>query len=223
MIRRVEEAVHSIAKRIFLLCLIQAYAVGCSFENSEVAKLRAACEKDAGVTIHSSVEVEGFYSSSGLQGIIKSGYRFMEYCSDRPPYKSALTEGGCFRISKVERASGRCDPVRNARLSSFVVEPYPEFLENNCIAIEMIEAPTAEYGVINEREKTLASDGVGIHVRSETRVMRMADRQLLGSYIGYYYNRNPGHTGPIGCDFLYDDIPSYTSARLLEDTIPPKP
>lgn len=213
----------SSAHRGAFTCLFPVvFMIGCSLEDPAIAELKRLCEKDAGLEILDSVEVEGFYRPSGPIDLINSDYDFVEYCENHPASLSRFVEPGCYRMTKVKRDSGRCEPRLDKRLSGFVVDPYPEFLKDNCLSVEKIESPSAEYGVISNVDRWTGDDEVPIFYRSETKIVRMIDEEVLARYVNYSVTRSVAVPVSRSCVNYYENPPPFKTARVIETVLKPK-
>ncbi len=161
----------------------------CGSSTPGLDELKALCEKDAGLTIYKTVEAEGYYDATAIgigANLVESDYQFMEFCNYDPKFTRAITESGCWRVSKVKRDTGRCYERLDKRLSKFVVEPYPAFLKDNCLAIDKLEKPEAQYRYeverkewwLNERVGTKMTWGIGRVVNNET-------GEIIGTGVNY--------------------------------------
>lgn len=206
---------------------LTATLAACSSEKTGLDKLRELCEKDAGLTIHETVEADGYYNAYSNDGItnalIKGPYSFYEFC-DSSPSKSRyelFPEPGCFRVKKVRRELGECDQRVDKSLSRFVVEPYPEFLKEHCIAVEKIEKPTARYGYYSDFKKWHPENSVSRFTRSDVYIKNNLTEEILGRYVSYSYNDKPGSSIPRGCEIFEGDYISYKNAKLVNTVIQP--
>jgi hypothetical protein len=176
-----------IKKLSFLIVFITCTA--CGQEIPGLNELKKLCEKDAGLTINKTVEVDGYYDSTAIgvgADLIESSYRFKEFCNDNPKFTRAIPEPGCWRVSKVKRELGQCYERLDKRLAKYVVEPYPEFLKDHCLAVEKIEKPEARYKYeverkewwIDERNEIKMSLGIG-------RIVDIKTGEVLGEAKNY--------------------------------------
>ncbi|ODS22972.1 hypothetical protein AB835_11250 [Candidatus Endobugula sertula] len=132
-------------KNLILLCCVSV--LGCHQGDDGLARLKALCEKDAGVTIHRTVEVDGYYDgytgSAISDKLVTTDYKFFEFCDESPSPLGAVIEPGCWRVKRIERRPNRCDQRIDDMLKKVVLEPYVSFRKTYCIAVEKIEKPEA--------------------------------------------------------------------------------
>ena len=109
-----------------ILVTILALLTACSSDGLD--ELKRLCEKDAGLTIYKTVEADGYYNEPHLDGgikedLIKGPYSFYEFCDDSPSTSTynLFPEAGCFRVKRVLRNSGKCDPRIDKAFSRFTV------------------------------------------------------------------------------------------------------
>jgi len=211
-------------KKLSVLFLVIA-SFACAAENEGLDELKRLCEKDAGLKIYKTVEADGYYNAYSESGwgdaLIKGPYQFYEYCDDSPSLSKAalIPEPGCYRLRKVHRKEGQCHQRIDEKLSTFVVAPYPKFLEEFCIEVQKIENPTAIYSFHSESKSWSDKNGVSEFRRSHVFVKDRLSSETLGEYISYSYNEKPRHTSPKSCNIINKQIPSFVDAKLVESTI----
>lgn len=212
----------NIIKKLIIL-IVFILLTACSLNASGLDELKKLCEKDAGLTIYKTVEADGYYDATGNRmNLIKSDYQFFEYCDENPMFTDSIPEPGCWRMSKVKRESGQCYERLDKKLAKFVVEPYPEFLQHYCLAVEKIEKPTARYSYQSGLKSWPAKNGVSEFIRSYAQLKETESGEILGEYISYSYNVKPRHTSPRHCDFIdNDEFPSYTDAKFINTVLTP--
>jgi len=206
-------------KKIGLLFL-SALLTACG--SSGLDELKRLCEKDAGLTIYKTVEAEGYYDATSIgvgANLIDSGYQFLEFCNDDPKFTQAITEPGCWRVSKVKRESGRCYERLDKRLAKYVVEPYPAFLKDRCLAVKKIDKPMARYGYYSDLKSWTAKNGVSEFIRSYALFKEVKSDDILSEYISYSYNKKPRHTSPISCHSLDERYSVSIKTDFIEKTI----
>jgi hypothetical protein len=156
---------------------------------SGLDELKRLCEKDAGLTIYKTVEAEGYYDATSIgvgANLIDSDYQFFEFCNDDPKFTRAITEPGCWRVSKVKRELEICYERLDKMLAKNVVEPYPEFLKNHCLAVEKLEKPEAEYKYEVESEEWWINESTGTKMTSGTgRIINNKTGEVLGEGKNY--------------------------------------
>lgn len=203
---------------VFITC------TACGSNTSGLNELKKLCEKDAGLTIYKTVEVDGYYDTTSIgvgANLIDSDYQFLEFCNDNPKFTRAITEPGCWRVSKVKRESGQCYERLDKRLAKYVVEPYPEFLKDHCLAVEKIEKPTAQYSYNSDFKFWPAKNDVSEFTRSDVYIKDSQTSEILGRFVSYSYNEKPRHTSPTSCNRFGDKFPSYAEANLINTVLIP--
>lgn len=211
-----------IRKLSILIVIITCTA--CGSNTSGLNELKTLCEKDAGLTINKTVEVDGYYDATSIgvgANLIDSDYQFIEFCNDNPKFTRAITDPGCWRVSKVKRESGQCYERLDKRLAKYVVKPYPEFLKDHCLAVEKLEKPEARYSYNSDFKKWPDKNGVSEFTRSDAYIKDTKTSEILGRYISYSYNEKPGHTTAKGCEIFEGDYPSYFEANLINTVLIP--
>lgn len=197
----------------------------CSSEKEGMDKLRELCEKDAGLTIYKTVEADGYYdtyANSSIAGrLVKSEYKFFEFCDDSPFRFNMIPDAGCFRVKRVRRDSGQCNKIIDKRLSEFIVDPYPEFLKEFCISAEKIDKPTARYSYHSKLERWTDTNQVSEFIRSSARFEELATGDVLSTYISYSFNKRPRHTSPKSCHLLDKKFSISIKSDFIEKTIIP--
>ncbi|MBR9909192.1 MAG: hypothetical protein GYB33_02440 [Gammaproteobacteria bacterium] len=189
--------------RAILLFFLTILCVACSSEKAGLRELKKLCEKDAGLTVYKTVEADGFYNSHNNNGItqhlIKGDFSFYEFC-DYDPSKlnnTMFPDPGCFKVRKVARGVTDCDERVEAKLAMFTVSPYPEFMEDQCISVEVIDRPTARYRY--EVETIDLSSELGAEGELSKGVARVIDsktQKILGESINYvWYSSERGLSG----------------------------
>jgi len=200
------------------LVVLMAFLTSCGTNGLD--ELKRLCEKDAGLTIYKTVEADGYYDTTGGNAdLIHSDYQFFEYCDDSPTIVDLTPDPGCWRVSKVKRNTGRCYAPLDKRLAKFIVEPYPEFLENHCMAVEKIDKPRARYSYHSGLKSWPAKNGVSEFIRSYALFKEVQSGDILSEYISYSYNKRPRHTSPISCHSLEDKYSVSIKADFIEKTI----
>lgn len=216
---------------ILIVCII---CTACGSSTSGLDELKMLCEKDAGLTIYKTVEAEGYYDATGSNTIVaETDYRFIEFCDENPTFVDAIPEPGCWRVSKVKRESGQCYERLDKRLAKIVVEPYPEFLKDNCIAVEKIEKPEADYKYEVEREEWWINESAGTKMRRYTgKIINTKTGGTHGEAISYSLYPGWLHSetrskfkSAIGCGSYHVTGMNKTipfAAGLIEKTLLPK-
>ena len=192
--------------------------------SSGLDELKRLCEKDAGLTINKTVEAEGYYDATSIgvgANLIESTYQFIEFCNPNPNFTRAITVPGCWRVSKVKRNLGRCYERLDKMLENNVVEPYPTFLKDNCLAVKKIDKPTARYSYHSNFKKWYPKERGSKFTRSDVFIQNDLTKEVLGRYVSYSYNVRPGHTTAKGCEIFEGDYPSFTEANLVNSVIRP--
>lgn len=208
-------------KCLVVLPVIILSLISCSARDKGLRELARLCEKDAGFTLYSTAAVDGYYNSSGTVNIVSSPYAFFEYCKDTAYPSHAISETGCFRLTKVDRASGNCHEGLDARLSSFKADPYPDFLSKNCIAVDKIEKPTTKYGVYDKLEKWRTRNGKSSFHRVESYIAEVESGDVLSRYVTYTFDFKPKLSAAVACDDLSNEYPAYASLDLPNRVLKP--
>jgi len=211
--------------KLLALLVASLICTSCGTGALGLRELKRLCEKDAGLTINRSVEVDGYYDSytnSGIVGGLADGdYQFFEFCDAHPSSINLIPEPGCWRVKRVKRSSGICHKRIDERLSKFIVDPYPEFLKKYCVAVEKIEMPTARYSFHENFMKWLDTNNKSKFTRSDVYTADTKTSEILGRYISYSYNTNPGHSTARSCEIFEGNYPSYLEANLVNRTLKP--
>ncbi len=207
---------HSLS--LLIICVVTT-ACGSS---SSLDELKRLCEKDAGLKIYKTVEVDGYYDARGSNTIVaETDYQFIEYCNDNPLPIEPIPEPGCWRVSKVKRESGKCYEPMDKRLAKIVVAPYPEFLKDHCIAVEKIEKPNARYSFHSDPKQWLDKNGISKFFRTDVYVKDTATSEILGRFVSYSFDENPQFTPTISCKRLGEKFPSYSEVNLIQTVLKP--
>jgi len=211
--------------KLLALLVASLICTSCGTGALGLRELKRLCEKDAGLTINRSVEVDGYYDSytnSGIVGGLADGdYQFFEFCDAHPSSINLIPEPGCWRVKRVKRSSGICHKRIDERLSKFIVDPYPEFLKKYCVAVEKIEMPTARYSFHIDSNNWLAKNGISKFRRSEVFVKDSNGDKILGKFVSYSFNKRPRHTTPTSCHNISDEYMSYTEGNLVHTVLKP--
>lgn len=203
---------------IVLLCL-GLYSCG---SDKGLAQLKALCEIDAGVEIYKTVEANGYYDAYTnchhcWQDLIKSNYQFVEFCTkdNRDPLVYSIVDAGCYRVSKVHRDNSVCHLEIDKKINNKAVEPYIDFRKNHCISVEKIDKPEAKYSYHSDFKKWKSENGNSEYTKSYVYLMDRIEDKILGTYINYSFNKNPGHTTAKSCDIFGDEYSSFLDADLI--------
>jgi hypothetical protein len=224
-----KSSMNAIKKMGLLIFFILLTACGSSTPGLD--ELKMLCEKDAGLTIYKIVEVEGYYDATGSNTIVaETDYQFIEFCDDNPTFIDAIPEPGCWRVSKIKRESGQCYERLDKSLAKIVVEPYPEFRKDHCLAVEKLDKPEAEYKYEVEREEWWINESTGTKMTSGTgRIVNNKTGEILGegtNYVLYPKWFGTGrslpsiHCGSPQITGLQKSIPF--AAGLIEKTLMPE-
>ncbi|ODS23437.1 hypothetical protein AB835_08730 [Candidatus Endobugula sertula] len=211
-------------KNLILLCCVSV--LGCHQGDDGLARLKALCEKDAGVTIHRTVEADGYYDAYTdchhcWQDLIKSDYQFIEFCSEkkRNSVVYAIPNSGCYRILKKRRENNNCHVRIDKTINNKAVEPYISFKKTYCIAVEKIEKPEAQYSYDSNSKAWFYGNRISEFRRSEVYIKDNLNSEIISKYISYSYNKKPGHSSPKSCNAIEKKFPSYATAKLIQSTI----
>lgn len=205
---------------IMLLC---SACVSCYSEWEGLRELKKLCAKDAGLKIYKTVEDDGYYDTTGGFDLVTSPYKFYEFCNDPSSFTKfdVIPEPGCYRVEKIKRIEGECHPAYANALAKVVVDPYPEFLKENCIAVKKIDKPEARYSYHSELSAWLARNKYSEFIRSDSYIKDKVTSQVIGRYVSYSHNIRPKHSSPKSCHTIDSNYLSYYEANLIESVIKP--
>lgn len=199
----------NLAKHIgVLLIVVSTYA--CSSDPKGFDKLKELCKKDAGIKIYKTVETEGYYDSSTdcdhcWNDIISNGYQYVEFCNSETYSTDAINEPGCWRVYRVPRESGLCNPRIDKRLMKHRGSAsYDPFIAKECIATEKIENPTSRYVFNHKSDSEVIKEKGSYWEKLYIRSFEIKDREsneTLAFFRGYTLAVNYRINGPIsyGC------------------------
>ncbi len=217
-----------VIKKLSLL-MVLIICTGCGstkpvgFDASGLDELKRLCEQDAGLKINKTDEAEGYYDASRKVGVlwhlISSDYRFAEYCNYDPNIASLFDEPGCWNMTKVSRESGQCDERVDKTLMGNGSDSSIEFRGKNCIAVEKIEKPTAQYSYHSDFKFWLAKNDTSRFTRSDVYIKDDLTNEVLGRYISYSYNIRPGHSTAKSCEIFEGSYPTYKEANLINSVL----
>lgn len=205
-----------------ILILIIGLLSACSSERRGLAELRDLCAKDAGLKVYRVVETEGYYdstASSGISGkLANEEFRYFEFCNASPSRLDILPEPGCYRVERVSRKGGECNQRIDRELSGLVVDPYPQFLSEFCVASRKIDRPEAHYSFHTEITSWAGEDGNSEFIKSDSYIKEISSGDILGEFISYSYNEEAGITAPRSCSAIDERFLSYDEADLVNNT-----
>ncbi len=213
----------TLVRSVYLVPCILLALVSCSSEREGLRELKRLCEKDAGMRIFRTVEAAGYYDAyadSGITGKLVTGkYKFYEFCDDSPsPSKStAIPEPGCWRVERVERSSGLCYERVDQMLSKVVVDPYPEFLNKYCVAVEKIEKPSSRY-VYHSDLNSWEENGFKFS-RSNTYIKDNLSGDVLGKYVWYTFSSGAALSLTKDCASISRGYQSYADVNFVESIV----
>ncbi len=150
--------------RLSLLLLACAALYLYAAHNAGRKELRALCEKGVEPKVYRKVSADGYFDGgiSCLRNgcwdvLMKSGFRYIEVEQrDADPW-DPLPENGYYRLSKLRQDSGLCDAKILEEMQKAV--GYRDLVsEGECIRLEKIESPTAQYGLFSDKLETIAVD-----------------------------------------------------------------
>lgn len=182
---------NTLIKLSILLLILTCSA--CSSEKRGLAELKRLCEKDAGLTIYKTVEVDGYYDGTTIcdhcwHALIKEPFKYIEFCdfeSPRQPLTNILKDHGCYHLSKMKRDSGQCHAEIDEDVAKRVIEPYVSFKEDQCISVKPIKRPGFGVGVFLDKNEGLVDrDNFGIS-RYEYTIKAIDSNEKYGQFINY--------------------------------------
>ncbi len=171
---------------------------GCTswFYTPGMSELEKLCEKDAGMKIYETVEVEGYFNGyldycyACWNEVIRNGFTYIEFENKAPESYHAITETGYWRLEKVARNSGRCHLGIDKKLEK--KRASTPFLKNFCIAAEKVDKPKSRYAIAGERKEWIVSDYHRSTItRLNTRIWEIDTDKALGTWISYLLNPWP--------------------------------
>ncbi len=194
----------------------------CGSSSSGLNELKRLCEKDAGLKIYKTVEVDGYYDTTGNNmAVAETDYQFIEFCDNNPSLTDLIPGPGCWRVSKVKRESGKCYERLDKKLAKIVVAPYPEFLKEHCIAVKKIEKPEARYSFNSDWRKWSGDDDVSKYTRTDVYIKDSKSSEILGRFVTYSYTEVPGRTLRKSCKHISAEYLSYVEADLINTVLKP--
>jgi len=168
------------------------------------SKLRPLCEKDAGLTIHKTVQAKGYFDPKGHTGvfdqIIFKEFEFVEFCIEKLSYKDLFDKTGCWRVKKIDRAEGKCHRKVDIKLGSFIGEVYKKFLKTSCISAEKISKAHSRYSYITQSDRWKGQDDISEFRRTESHIVDNKTKEMVADYITYSFSARPGMDPYIFCD-----------------------
>lgn len=179
--------------RTQLLLFLIITCSACSSESEGLINLKRLCKKDAGLTVNNTVEAKGFYDDTTQchhcwHELINTPFEYVEYCdfeSERHPLFFILKDNGCYRLSKVKRASSQCHAEIDKELETIIIEPFSSFNKEYCIKVESIEKPSSGLGLfLNYDEGMISKKGYDIS-RYEYTIKSLNDNKQYGKLINY--------------------------------------
>lgn len=144
--------------------------------NAGRKELRALCEQGVEPKVYRKVSADGYFDGgiSCLRNgcwdvLMKSGFRYIEVEQrDADPW-DRLSENGYYRLSKVRQDSGLCDArILEEMRESVGLRKY--LAGGDCVRVEAIKAPEAQYGVFTENMTPVAVNNI---FNSRIRVRRV--------------------------------------------------
>jgi hypothetical protein len=151
---------------------------------------------------------------------VVSPYKFYEFCDDSPSASkfNVIPDPGCYRVEKVKRKTGLCHQGYDDALVKLVVEPYPEFIKNNCIAVEKIEKPEApaKFAI---KEDIFDKSKDTFFMRFEFIMEDYND--VLSRQVDYTYYTSHGRLPSYSCHHVIDGFKRYSIDEFAQKTINP--
>lgn len=193
-----------IFKQIRLLSVILSLLLlnGCSswFYTPGMSELEELCEKDGGVQIYETVEVEGYFNGylKGCWGcwdeITLNGFEFIELeVKEGKGIDIFDHDAGYWRLEKVDRESGQCHAgIERMLMRQKNSSGMKEFIKNYCIAAEKVDKPKSRYAIAGERKEWIVSDYHRSTItRLSTRIWENNTNETLGTNVSYILNPWP--------------------------------
>lgn len=168
-----------------LILTFTVVLASCSSEELALKKIKELCSTDGGVFVYRTAVVDGYYNDFDAINLAQSAYDFVEHCQNKPPGFDRDLGPGCFRYSKVSREKGICNEKLDKIFSRFKVEPFPTFVRTQCVAIEKIDEPTAEYRYKVERNRVWYEERSGAEITRFEGIIASSSGEVLSRAISY--------------------------------------
>jgi|GEM_PF-1982371 len=197
------------------LCLLPLFALltACGSSTPGMDELKTLCEKDGGLKVYKTIEVDGFYDATTKchhcwDALISGPFQYLDFCdleSERSPLSYVLEENGCYRLSKVSRDSGQCHAGVDKKIAKIVTEPTASFREKQCVKVERIDEPGSLYRYVVDSEEFWLDKSIRTLIRKTTlRLEDVEEGDLVARDISYILTPKNAGTGlptsPMGCD-----------------------
>jgi len=215
-------------KSRLIILLIAFVLSGCvQFpKKSGYSKLRPLCEKDAGLTIHKTVQAKGYFDPEGWTGfsrqIIFNKFEFVEFCTEKSSKTGPFYASACWRVSKVDRAGGQCAEEIDQRLGRYVDEAYGEFLKNSCFSVEKIERPMSRYSYHSKYTTWSDEKNKALFGKAKLQIKDRKDNRIIAEYTNYSFSARPGLDPFIHCGDVNKNFPSTRDKEFVNSVIFPK-
>ena len=136
---------------------------GCAswFYTPGMSELEELCEKDGGVQIYETVEVEGYFNGylKGCWGcwdeITLNSFEFIELEVKEGKGVDVFDhDAGYWRLEKVARESGQCHAgIEKMLMRQKNSSEMKEFIKDYCIAAEKIDKPKSRYAYFSDEKE----------------------------------------------------------------------
>jgi len=176
---------------IYFFCIIIAILSSCS---TDVDELRKACNEEAGWIVEESIKADGYYDMTTTchhcwHDLISSPFKFVEFCDDDEHRKfknKVLPDQGCFRLSKVLRATESCHQKIDDDLMKKAVEPYITFREEQCINVIELDNISSKYAYSTTTEERWLDKRKGVLLKkSYARINEVNTGDLTTEFISF--------------------------------------
>lgn len=171
----------------------------------EITEMRRLCALDAGQKVYETVQADGYFDANEdgqpILGSLFQGdgqYQYVEFCKEKYANQAAVKlDTGCWRMEKATRDSGRCNIDADNEMKKWMAPPYPEFIKNQCLAIERIEKPKSRYHYEWENKRWVDGKSNVNYSRSESKIMDVEKGKLVAKEVIYGAFKNPDRS--YGC------------------------
>lgn len=203
---------------IVFLCL---FLGACESDKDRgLRELSALCEKDAGLKIYKTVTADGYadtFRKGIVDNLVKSDYRYIEFCELEPISTSLFQKPGCWRLEKVDRNLGECSERADEILFKRSGKVYRNLFDSLCIKSQEIPTYSARYSynsdfnILSDQNEYFQFGRTNLYTKDEV------NNELLGEFVSYFYTEKKGVSSSISCYQLSNIYPY--SGEVLEKTI----